>query len=651
MYNSPYTPNPYPNRYYPQGPGLGQPQGQGQSQGQLQVQPQQQQQQLPPPPPPQQQQQQQQAQQQLQSPQQPQHYQGQPQHLQGQPQPQQQDVPSNYYVSTNYQNPYTYQPSLYQGSYVDPNQQQPKPPPPIQQSSNSQHASPQQQYINIAPQQQQQQQQQQLPPQQQQSPQQPQHQVPSGASSQGTSRMPQQPMLQNYPPHPPTYGYYQTSQPIDQINQYNSNPNQSYQAYNPYPPAYIRYATPTPYQLYDYNTKQQGVPPPPPPPAPPPPPQLQQQPLPLQQPQSEMTTLQQSPAKSPSRLAKPQITNSINLNMNPSLRSLPSMSSSTVSMPLPVTAPMVTTPPPTTAAHSSTANNFQLSPNAGQIQPPGSRPKITTTMWEDEKTLCYQVEANNVSVVRRADNNMINGTKLLNVAKMTRGRRDGILKAEKTRHVVKVGSMHLKGVWIPFERALIMAKRENIADSLYPLFVKDIQKIIQQGTPTVKMGQYALNPKPNYPSIPTQGGPDYNHLYSMGNPLANSIQMQPMQSMHAQQVHGQYNHQHHQLPQHIQHQNIPPSAKPIESHDNPRSVSEHSNGGSGDDDNNNNANNNHSANDKTVDDKNNDNTNNNSSGNADNNNDSTGNVSCGSNGTSITGAGSAAQAGLQYYYD
>lgn len=42
---------------------------------------------------------------------------------------------------------------------------------------------------------------------------------------------------------------------------------------------------------------------------------------------------------------------------------------------------------------------------------------------------------------------MINGTKLLNVAGMTRGRRDGILKSEKMRHVVKIGPMHLKGVW------------------------------------------------------------------------------------------------------------------------------------------------------------------------------------------------------------
>jgi protein SOK2 len=51
------------------------------------------------------------------------------------------------------------------------------------------------------------------------------------------------------------------------------------------------------------------------------------------------------------------------------------------------------------------------------------------------------------NLTRFADNHMINGTKLLNVAGMTRGRRDGILKSEKTRHVVKIGPMHLKGVW------------------------------------------------------------------------------------------------------------------------------------------------------------------------------------------------------------
>lgn len=107
------------------------------------------------------------------------------------------------------------------------------------------------------------------------------------------------------------------------------------------------------------------------------------------------------------------------------------------------------------------------------------------------------------------DNHMINGTKLLNVAGMTRGRRDGILKSEKTKHVVKIGPMHLKGVWyiplpitplphslpsippipspkltsqldnrIPYERALEFANKEKITEILYPLFVHNIGALL-----------------------------------------------------------------------------------------------------------------------------------------------------------------------------
>lgn len=83
----------------------------------------------------------------------------------------------------------------------------------------------------------------------------------------------------------------------------------------------------------------------------------------------------------------------------------------------------------------------------GQVPPSGAQPRVTAILWEDEGTLCFQVEARGVCVARREDNRFINATKLLNVAGMTRGLRDGILKGEKTRHVVKLGPMHLKGVW------------------------------------------------------------------------------------------------------------------------------------------------------------------------------------------------------------
>ncbi|KAK2625230.1 hypothetical protein QTJ16_005599 [Diplocarpon rosae] len=118
----------------------------------------------------------------------------------------------------------------------------------------------------------------------------------------------------------------------------------------------------------------------------------------------------------------------------------------------------------------------------GQVAPPGMKPRVTATLWEDEGSLCFQVEAKGVCVARREDNHMINGTKLLNVAGMTRGRRDGILKSEKMRHVVKIGPMHLKGVWIPFDRALDFANKEKITELLYPLFVHNIGALLYHPT-------------------------------------------------------------------------------------------------------------------------------------------------------------------------
>ena len=37
----------------------------------------------------------------------------------------------------------------------------------------------------------------------------------------------------------------------------------------------------------------------------------------------------------------------------------------------------------------------------GQIAPPGMKPRVTATLWEDEGSLCYQVEAKGVCVARR----------------------------------------------------------------------------------------------------------------------------------------------------------------------------------------------------------------------------------------------------------
>lgn len=108
-----------------------------------------------------------------------------------------------------------------------------------------------------------------------------------------------------------------------------------------------------------------------------------------------------------------------------------------------------------------------------------SKPRITTTFWEDEATTCFQVRDKNVVVSRREKDDYINGTKLLNVTGMSRGRRDGILKTEKGREVVRTGSMNLKGVWIPFGRAVEIARNEGVDDVLYPLFVKNLREFFE----------------------------------------------------------------------------------------------------------------------------------------------------------------------------
>ncbi|KLU88571.1 cell pattern formation-associated protein stuA [Magnaporthiopsis poae ATCC 64411] len=135
-----------------------------------------------------------------------------------------------------------------------------------------------------------------------------------------------------------------------------------------------------------------------------------------------------------------------------------------------------------TSGPGSMQNQYQGFDTTGQVAPPGMKPRVTATLWEDEGSLCFQVEARGICVARREDNHMINGTKLLNVAGMTRGRRDGILKSEKVRHVVKIGPMHLKGVWIPFERALDFANKEKITELLYPLFVHNISALLYHPT-------------------------------------------------------------------------------------------------------------------------------------------------------------------------
>ncbi|KAI2059127.1 hypothetical protein LOZ40_006808 [Ophidiomyces ophidiicola] len=198
-------------------------------------------------------------------------------------------------------------------------------------------------------------------------------------------------------------------------------------------------------------------------------------------------------------------------------------------LPLPA---MTTAPPgyPGSNNHGSPYNPPHTFDTTGQVAPPGMKPRVTATLWEDEGSLCFQVEAKGVCVARREDNHMINGTKLLNVAGMTRGRRDGILKSEKVRHVVKIGPMHLKGVWIPFERALEFANKEKITDQLYPLFVHNIGGLLYHPSNQTRPNSIVAATERRILEASQQQGrpipgppPSLHHHHSMHNPVTSQV--------------------------------------------------------------------------------------------------------------------------------
>lgn len=137
------------------------------------------------------------------------------------------------------------------------------------------------------------------------------------------------------------------------------------------------------------------------------------------------------------------------------------------------------------------------------MSPHPVRQRTFTFAWDEESTLCFIVGCGGTSVARRCDNNMINGTKLINATGMSRGRRDSILKLELNRQVIKSGPMHLKGVWIPFERALLIAERENIVEDLHPLFYKDIESILYHQSNIMRTQQVVLAAQQRNPRFGT----------------------------------------------------------------------------------------------------------------------------------------------------
>ncbi|AOA64471.1 Transcriptional activator [Komagataella phaffii CBS 7435] len=139
-------------------------------------------------------------------------------------------------------------------------------------------------------------------------------------------------------------------------------------------------------------------------------------------------------------------------------------------------------PPNTTAKETSDQNTNLPSGESSPSSTAGadiddiikSNNLITSVQWDEENTVVYQYVVQKIPLSRRADNDYVNATKLLNLTGMRRGRRDGILKLEKQRQVVKTGTIDLKGVWVPLKRAIKLAKAEQVFQKARLIFVTNI---------------------------------------------------------------------------------------------------------------------------------------------------------------------------------
>lgn len=160
--------------------------------------------------------------------------------------------------------------------------------------------------------------------------------------------------------------------------------------------------------------------------------------------------------------------------------------------------------PPPSVQQPGMVRSFPIGMDTtGQIAPPGVKPRVTSTLWEDEGTLCFQVEARGVRVARRKDNNMINGTQLVNVGGMESDLRTNFrLYSEEVKYVVDTGPAYLQGIWIPFERALDFANKEKITEELYPLFAHNIGTLVYHPTNQMRTNQAiaAVETRPQTPS-------------------------------------------------------------------------------------------------------------------------------------------------------
>lgn len=103
------------------------------------------------------------------------------------------------------------------------------------------------------------------------------------------------------------------------------------------------------------------------------------------------------------------------------------------------------------------------------------QPQIYSSVYSGVEV--YEMEVNNVAVMRRRDDSHLNATQILKVAGLDKGKRTKILEKEiQTGEHEKVqgGYGKYQGTWISFERGVQVCRQYGVEDLLRPLLTYDM---------------------------------------------------------------------------------------------------------------------------------------------------------------------------------
>lgn len=103
------------------------------------------------------------------------------------------------------------------------------------------------------------------------------------------------------------------------------------------------------------------------------------------------------------------------------------------------------------------------------------QPQIYSSVYSGVEV--YEMEVNNVAVMRRRDDSHLNATQILKVAGLDKGKRTKILEKEIQTGVhekVQGGYGKYQGTWISFDRGLEVCRQYGVLDLLNPLLTYDM---------------------------------------------------------------------------------------------------------------------------------------------------------------------------------